>query len=73
VAGEYINQQSNKLSVAMYQAKVMTKDLYVDVVTLVSPVTAILFGAAGKVYGALPSLAANPSLATNPLRRWCGR
>lgn len=49
VAGES-QYHIGKLKVAMYQSKVMTKELYVDVVTLISPLTAILFGAEGKSY-----------------------
>ena len=39
-----------KLCLAMYQSKVMTTQLFVDKISLVSPLTALLFGAHPATY-----------------------
>mmetsp|Transcript_13881 Transcript_13881/g.18459 ORF Transcript_13881/g.18459 Transcript_13881/m.18459 type:complete len:805 (-) Transcript_13881:709-3123(-) len=42
--------QSKKLTIAVYQTKMITSQLYIDGVTLVSPLTALLFGGPAQCY-----------------------
>ena len=47
---QLLEEELGALSVAMYQSKVMTTQLFVDKTTMVSPLTAVLFGAHAGCY-----------------------